>query len=745
MATSFRLLTLVHSQSNDDAPAPGDPLQPLRTMADRVGKEVEKFAERLDHWHTHGNDNKQTKYQSTVRLVGKYKDYAETQIKDLKRAHDDEHKGELQRSVRRKVQDMADAPDADAQSMFASSALSRPSNTAQASKQLDEIRQWQAELATWELARIMIEQRYPEPLTDAAAAKQQRLAATGGNKRYSKNSDVWDRFLLEDDEAKEKALVLRWLEETARRDRSDLDSITTELEKQSGRGAHTWTSGWLDTKSKIKQAKRLEASAGPLKPDGAKLTTADGTQPLVTQLDPDAPARQRRHLERPDEYYERALWMVCYEMLRRGMPWNQICEWAQDRNEAWRGVSVGAACEAHPNGGPNLAGPTAGYLFRRMCFYASRGARSPYEGAVYGLLSGDAKLAQAACRTWDDHLHAHYNALLLSRFDTYLQQDHAGCPARVNQSLAQKFVFQDAVAKLGGWDDASQRVIGLLSQQKSTASEAVEPLKLIQGALISGTIPELLLKVGTGIADMLQADERPNNLMMHPDCDQDKYGPKPKGEGRAFPAERHHQALVSDPHAFRILVHIFIAFRNGLFSDELTAMSKRIPEWMATDNVIAAYIEFLRCAKKYTLIPLYAAQLSHTRIIHCMARVLPDIKNQEEQRQCIDNMMMYRIDIIDPISQSILFAQKNAGLTHFNVEMDTIITEPITRFKILEEAKPSDDSPWPGYRIRQGFEGSPIGAEEDAIVEALQWLQYTANDYEQTFAHLKSSMTILLR
>ncbi|KAH7082827.1 hypothetical protein BKA63DRAFT_549338 [Paraphoma chrysanthemicola] len=46
-------------------------------MAERVGKEVEKFAERLDPWHTHGNEAERAKYQTTVKMIGKFRDVAE--------------------------------------------------------------------------------------------------------------------------------------------------------------------------------------------------------------------------------------------------------------------------------------------------------------------------------------------------------------------------------------------------------------------------------------------------------------------------------------------------------------------------------------------------------------------------------------------------------------------------------------------------------------------------------------------
>jgi nuclear pore complex protein Nup107 len=732
------MLSLGPARSTN-GPAPSDPLQPLRAMADRVGKEVEKFAERVDHWHTHGNENPRSKYQTTVKLVGKFKDVAEAQVKDLKRANDAENKMELDRSVRRRIQDMAGAPGANSHSAFDQSFLgTAPSTESNRDEKLRDLRQWQAELATWELVGIMIDQHYPEPGTDLAADKKERLAKAGGDKRYSPNNEIWERFILEDDQAKEKALVLRWLEQIARNDRSNIESITAQLETESGRGAHTWTNGWLDTKGKIKQAKRLEGADKPFKADGIIIKSADRTQTLVTQLDPDCPGRQMRALEKSDEYYERALWMVCYEMLRRGLPWNEICDWAQERNEAWRGVSVGAAYESHPKGGPNVAGPTVGYLFRRMCFYASRGARIPYEGAVYGLLSGDLTRVQAVCSSWDDHLHAHYNALLLSRFDRYLQTNY---PKRVNHNLSQKFIFQDAVSNIGDWDKASQTVVGLLKQHEATKNESTQPFKLIQGALIADSLEELMFKVGTGIADMLIGDDRPVNLLLHPDSNVTDPGPKPVGDERKYTAEQYYQTLVQDPHAFRILVHIFILFKNGLS----TLDSPEMPIWVAMDNVIAAYIEMLRMTKRFSVIPTYAAQLAPERAAHCLARVVPDIRNTEEQRNAVVMFEQYRIDVVEVVAQSFTFAFNNSGFTHFTEDGHTVITSPIERFTILESSGSHDGGLWPGHRIMRAFDGSTIEPKEEAVIEALQWYHYIHSDYKQTFDHLKNALTIFLR
>lgn len=714
-------------------------------MAERVGKEVEKFAERVDHWHVHGNESKKAKYQTTVKLVGKFQDVAESHVKELKRTTEAENKGSLSKTVRRRIQSMADASDNAGQSVFGQSSQSVipsiESSTVPDSASVRELREWQAELATWKLLKLVIEHYNPEPGTDVAAEKQTRLEQIGGNARYCKNSEIWDRFLLEDDQAKEKALVLRWLEQTARDSDSDVKAIITGLEEHSGKGAHTWTSGWLETKTKIKQAKRMDDTDQPLKPINSNLKTSDRTANLVTQLDPDAPSRQKRALERSDEYYERSLWMVAYEMMRRGLPWKTIVDWCYERNESWRGVSIGAAYEGHPEGGPNVAGPTVGYLFRRMCFYAARGARIPYEGAVYGLLSGDLKQVQAVCKSWDDHLHAHYNALLLSRFDSYLQKNY---PSRVTESLTQKFLFQDAVANIGDWEKSPEKVIEILKQQKSTASQAVSPIKLIQSALIARDTDDLMLKVGVALADMFDKDGRPHSLIIHPDSKEEDRSPIPTGDHRTFRAEQHYQTLAKDPHAFRILVHVFIVLRNGLHTLFEDTHQDKI--FLAMDNVITAYIEFLRLTKRFDTIPLYAAQLIPERAAYSLARVLPDIKNSSEQRHSVALMESYRIDVVQVISQSFTFASRDSGFTHFTKEGYGVITNPIKRFNILEKITlPTEQLLWPGVRVKRTFGGAEISPQDEIVIDAVQWYNYVGKDYENTFGHLKSALTIFLR
>jgi nuclear pore complex protein Nup107 len=696
-------------------------------MADRVGKEVEKFAERVDEWHSHGNGSERDLYQTTLHMVDSLKEFADSTVEELRDQSGAENRGELQKSVRRRIKKMAEEarPDLDFQSVLTST----EPHAGPQSARVQELRHWEAEAATWDLLRIIIEHYHPEPGHDIEAEKRERLAAMGDTNRYSPNIEIWDRFLLEDDEAKEKEIVLRWLERTAQNSESDIKSITEQLEAESGKDTQTWTSGWLDTKFKLKQEKRLNHMDRHFGEAFHGLKANDEAQDLVTQLDPDAPTRQKRALAKSDEYYERALWMVCYEMLRRGVPWGEVSEWCKDKNEAWRGISLGAADETHPDGVPNLSGPTAGYLFRRMCYCAAIGSRTQYEAAVYGLLSGDVETVESVCRSWDDHLYARYNALLLSRFDEYLLKNY---PRRLPQAIAQKFVFRDAAAKMDSWESSSAEVIDLLKSQRSTAALAELPIKLIQSSLIGGGMSKLVRKIGEALGLMLKKDTSITSLFWDPASDGVTSKSHSISSSQQSTGEKCYQTLAVDSNCLRILVHIFIVLRKGLGLLEEENEAERAN----LDNIIIAYIEFLRMTKRILLIPLYAAQLDGDRPYHCLARILPDIRNPEEQKEFIKLLEGYDLDPARVLAGN--FAHIAETLTRENKHTY------IPKYTLLEETKEPDDL-WPGVRVRRQFAGLDINPSDDLILDSMRWHLHLEREIETTFPVLHTGLMYLLR
>jgi nuclear pore complex protein Nup107 len=705
-------------------------------MADRVGKEVEKFAERVDHWHTHGNEDENAKYQTTVSMVGKFRDLAKSTVDELQKQNDRENKGLLDKSVRRRIQDLGPDPTAGnekAAGRFSQSIIPsiEPSVTSPSSS-VQELRHWQEELATWELVRLIIDHYHPDPRIDFSQEEAARAAAKDEEiSQFATKKEVWDRFLIVDKGAREKKLILKWLQQTAKNTESDIESIIGQCKSNSGKDTNTWTSGWLDTKAKIKQAKRMQGVDKPLDADHL-LKTNDGVSSLVTRLDPDAPARQQQHaLAESDEYYENALWMVCYEMLRRGEPWERISDWCKERNEAWRGVSLGAAHDSQPKDAPNMAGNDLGYLFRRMCSYASRETRIPYESAVYALLSGDVDGVQAVCRSWDDHVYTYYNALLLSRFDDILKD-------RVTPSMLRTFPFAGVTKRFGPWKSTNKHVIDLLMADPASSTLAKAPIKVIQGSLISQSLDELMYRVGVAVADMLQTDDRINNLMLDPDSELEAPQPRMAKEKRLVSAEDFHQTLVKDAHALRILVHVYIALGKGLKVVEADTDAKSL----AINNVVTFYIEFLRTTKRLQLIPLYAAQLGKSGGAQCMARVLLDIKNNEEQKRCLNLMKQYDIDYLQAVTENVRLQLSATGFVD-SKSFET--TDPISRLTLLEKGPVHDSYLWPGVRIQHDIPGCDISAKEEAVVESLMWYDHLEKDINATFRDLYAALETFLR
>ncbi|THW31249.1 hypothetical protein D6D25_05713, partial [Aureobasidium pullulans] len=357
-----------------------DQINPLRDMADRVGREVDHFAETLDKFNDrlHGQDA----YDAAIDLTQGYRDFASGMVKKLKKRHDAQRVNEMKNDFGKRV----------TQSPIRSSSVTAivgpvthndGDDDMPAQTSLDTLRQWQAELDTWDLFRIMLDLRYSPKKQLRQQEKEARLAELGTQNTYTSDAELWERFTLDNDSARERHLVVKWLQAAANHGESDIEAIADELEKKSGRGTGIWFNGWMETRERIKGTKRMRVYS-TASPESLDVKRTHSNEPLVSSLDPDAPTRQYRVLEKADEYSERALWMTCWEMLRRGHSWFDICQWCSERNQSWRAVSMAASSDSDAN--IALPGVSAGSLWRRMCYsLVQGGSTDEYEAAVYGV------------------------------------------------------------------------------------------------------------------------------------------------------------------------------------------------------------------------------------------------------------------------------------------------------------------------------------------------------------------------
>ena len=173
----------------------------------------------------------------------------------------------------------------------------------------------------------------------------------------------------------ETRVILKWLTDTAPR-------ITQPEYIQSNR--------WFVTRENLKMRK---VTAG-------RTSLAHNNDPVVSELDPDAPLRQGKVLMLEDEENERKLLKQVFAYLRLGdvKGAEQVC---RDSNNFWRAASFSAS-----------SGPELNNNWRKMCFQIARQPQvEKYEKAVYGVVCGDLDSVVSVCQTWEDQLWAHFNAI----------------------------------------------------------------------------------------------------------------------------------------------------------------------------------------------------------------------------------------------------------------------------------------------------------------------------------------------
>jgi len=672
-------------------------VNPLREMADRVGQEVERFAVSLDAFL---NDlpTRQDKYKAAMDVATEFKDIAKRRVRELEKSHQKERAQQL----RKEWSEQAHLSPADGAGRQVKASSTGTLSTRKA-EEVQELRHWQQEADVWELFRLMLQLSYRKDLDTLDRERQQereeKLARLEQPHRYTTEAELYERFLVENDIARERSLIKKWLEQTIDHQESGLPGIMEELEAKSGSGKGLWSQGWMNTREHIKGEKRLRTWPSPSDSVQPQIRTSAGTDMLVTTLDPDAPSRQQRALEQPDSFYEKAMWITCWEMLRRGKPWEEIKQWCEERNEGWRAVAINAigATDALSNG-----------AWRKMCYLASEsGCSNDYEAAVYGLLGGNAKAVEKVCRTVDDHLYANYSCILVHQFEQYLQQYY---PDRVPAVAINRGPVDEVFEDKDQAQDATYNIIKKL-RKGTTKEESVKPMKIIESYLINNAAEDMIYTMGMAASDL-------DSLRGGQDTTIYRF--------RQPPAQLSPEAqVVLDNHALRIAAHIYVVTRA---IDEGKPKAETVG---AEENVLAAYIQSLRAAGVRDSAPLYASRMQRERYILTMGNVLQDVSNPTEQKEILSLMQShYDMDVV-----AIFTEQLNFILS----QRVSIAAAPDRPLRILEDTKTTNL--YPGQRIMEDFMPDTLEETDVALVRSLQWFELLRGQWQVTF----SSLSLALR
>lgn len=630
-------------------------LRPLQETADRVSRQVEEFSQALDRFK---EDTKnlagQKLWAATWRLMDTYAGIAN------KSAGRVQGKSAENKHAQKNRKSLGDT-------------------TAQKDNLL-------LESDLWNLASQILPCKSPELVEDAHHAQNSALVQLH---RYSTNDEIWKAFMEADPVANEYEALLDWLQERKRKTSPPLKDAGLELYEKCGRGDDLWEGGNIYTQAPIKRQKVTRAHPGPLQLVGdmraIHFRTVD-SEPLVTQLDPDAALRQDAMLEVEDELFETSAWHASWELLLRGSSPDQCRNWWLDRNELWRALVL---CNSSVQNDPeankawlriiNLASNRG---LAKLCreLADNKDLATHYENAVYGILSGSYAAAVPACKSIDDHLFSLINSLLIERYEQFLS---------AYQKKLQTPELQEYTPPPPTTKEISKYMQSSQIDQK-TKIEAHQPHKYFQGALMGDDLAHFFLEMGHAAAHMAHLTGQSKALFDNDETDVNECA----------------QVAAQDEDVVRMAAHLQLALQPlGLLEQA------REENASVLENNIVNYIGLLERHAKYSLLPLYASKISAERQPRVLGRIMSKVTMPKERDTQMRLMKSYSIPVYRVIYTICDYTRRTWAM-HLSGRGEALNAAKIIEYKDKI------------VRIRAGFIGEVQDEEEAHVVQAHEWVNY---------------------
>ncbi|KAE8355571.1 107-domain-containing protein [Aspergillus coremiiformis] len=647
-------------------------LHPLRRTADRVTRQIEAFAEKLDRFKQKENRNDEFEnYQAAYQLVKSYQHIAQDSLEDISK----------QNTLWRAKMGWN---------------TGRSNGTAaQDPKTQEELQRLQLEANTWQLLLNLISINDPP---SRASAKQAQETAFQKLHRYSSDREIWEQFVGADHFALECVIIMKWLEHTSQSASQDIDSVISELEAQAERGQGLWTHGWLYTKETIKGQKRLRAWPQPLEPNDpavtASLLVSEKSEPLITQLDPDAVTRQKQKLQKQDQFHERATWMTCWKMLRQGENWTRIRGWAESCLENWRAVSLcGSSVDANSSRGertPIDDGTTrmmnwrSQTSWRNACSALARSQDTEdFQRAVYALLCGETEAAFKVCQSWDDYLYVYFNSVVLSRYQGFCKQFQR----KLSHSPTIPVTF---VPEPVGYADVNKFVLYTKGNDR-VGVEARNPYRTIQAAILGKGYDSFFHSLAKAVS---QAAASKGDLSFVPDLP-----PGPVDDSLLITAE--------DSDALRIATHLYI-IANSL------GYVRSDTQFLNTVSVnVIGYIANLEEAGIFDIIPLYASLLRTYQAHSVLGQILIEVVDPRERRQQVMLMENHGIDVEAVLRDQWQWVSASVSSVEHSRTLKRY-PKVVRRKDGMPEVVP----------VKKDYIGTDISGLEERIIRSLEWLRF---------------------
>nr|XP_040136272.1 nuclear pore complex protein Nup107 isoform X1 [Ictidomys tridecemlineatus] len=252
----------------------------------------------------------------------------------------------------------------------------------------------QQEMVTWRLLASLYRDRIQSSLED-----ENMFAIAGIN---ASEKTVVEALFQRDSLVRQSQLVVDWLESIAK---DEIGDFSDNIE------FYAKSVYWENTLHTLKQ-RQLASYMGSVRP-------------LVTELDPDAPIRQKMPLDDLDREDEVRLLKYLFTLIRAGMT-EEAQRLCKRCGQAWRAATLEGWKLYHDpnvNGGTELE-PVEGNPYRRIwkisCWrMAEDELFNKYERAIYAALSGNLKQLLPVCDTWEDTVWAYFRVMV----DSLVEQE----------------------------------------------------------------------------------------------------------------------------------------------------------------------------------------------------------------------------------------------------------------------------------------------------------------------------------
>lgn len=354
-------------------------------------------------------------------------------------------------------------------------------------------------------------------------------------------------------------------------------------------------------------------------------SASDFHVPLVTELDPDAPLRERRPLADLDREDDARLLKNLFTLIRAGMT-DEAQRLCKRCGQAWRAATLeGWKLYHDPNmtSGSSELQPVEGNpqrgIWKACCWrMADEEQLNRYERAIYASLSGNIKPLLAVCESWEDCVWAYFRVMV----DSLVEKDlvSSGMAHQELETLPREYleanwtmekVFEELQAS------ESQRVL----------DETKEHYHVIQKFVILGDLDGLMDE----LSDWLTA-------------------PKP------LPF-----------HLLRFMTHLLLFFRS---------LGLALKEEVCVD-VLKAYISLLIRDQQTDLVASYVGQLPAELATAQYAAFLETVSQPELRPRCLQRATEAGLDVsaITKLVVETVQGRDDADFTHHSQALETGTTK----------------------------------------------------------------------